>query len=110
MVDAGRGTAVCYMVAKRFIHGVGRYTQYSWRIFDVLWRLHIMDYYEGDDINNVLLNIIRTSLNNAAYDVSSSESQKGPQRKILSINRAIQLFPLATEIELSHLLNKPSIG
>jgi hypothetical protein len=29
----------------------------SWRLFDLFWRLHIMDYLEGEDINNVLLNI-----------------------------------------------------
>jgi hypothetical protein len=35
--------------------------QNTWRIFDVLWRLHIMDYYEGEDINNVLLNVFTIS-------------------------------------------------
>lgn len=30
----------------------------SWRLFDLFWRLHIMDYLEGEDINNVLLNIL----------------------------------------------------
>ncbi|GAA0852119.1 PepSY domain-containing protein [Aliiglaciecola litoralis] len=29
----------------------------SWRLFDAFWRLHIMDYIEGDDINNILLNV-----------------------------------------------------
>lgn len=33
----------------------------AWRIFDILWRLHIMDYYEGEDINNVLLNVFALS-------------------------------------------------
>ncbi|GAA5218694.1 hypothetical protein ACFSJ3_09105 [Corallincola platygyrae] len=27
----------------------------QWRIFDLLWRLHIMDYTEGEDFNNPLL-------------------------------------------------------
>jgi hypothetical protein len=31
--------------------------QNSWRLFDLFWRLHIMDYIEGEDVNNVLLNI-----------------------------------------------------
>jgi len=35
--------------------------QNTWRIFDLLWRLHIMDYYEGEDINNLLLNIFSVS-------------------------------------------------
>jgi len=35
--------------------------QNTWRIFDVLWRLHIMDYYEGEDINNLLLNVFTIS-------------------------------------------------
>ena len=35
--------------------------QNTWRIFDVLWRLHIMDYYEGEDINNWLLNVFTIS-------------------------------------------------
>jgi len=35
--------------------------QNTWRIFDLLWRLHIMDYYEGEDINNILLNIVSIS-------------------------------------------------
>jgi uncharacterized iron-regulated membrane protein len=35
--------------------------QNTWRIFDVLWRLHIMDYYEGEDIDNLLLNIFTIS-------------------------------------------------
>jgi hypothetical protein len=35
--------------------------QNTWRIFDALWRLHIMDYYEGEDINNWLLNIFSVS-------------------------------------------------
>lgn len=29
----------------------------GWRIFDVLWRLHIMDYSEGEDIDNLMLNV-----------------------------------------------------
>jgi hypothetical protein len=35
--------------------------QNTWRVFDALWRLHIMDYYEGEDINNLLLNIFSVS-------------------------------------------------
>jgi hypothetical protein len=35
--------------------------QNTWRIFDALWRLHIMDYYEGEDINTWLLNIFSVS-------------------------------------------------
>lgn len=35
--------------------------QNTWRIFDLLWRLHIMDYYEGEDINNILLNVFSIS-------------------------------------------------
>jgi uncharacterized iron-regulated membrane protein len=35
--------------------------QNTWRIFDVLWRLHIMDYYDGEDINNWLLNVFTIS-------------------------------------------------
>lgn len=35
--------------------------QNTWRIFDALWRLHIMDYDEGEDINNWLLNIFSVS-------------------------------------------------
>jgi Cu(I)/Ag(I) efflux system membrane protein CusA/SilA len=35
--------------------------QNTWRIFDLLWRLHIMDYYEGEDINNWLLNVFTIS-------------------------------------------------
>ncbi|WP_412971576.1 PepSY domain-containing protein [Glaciecola sp. MF2-115] len=35
--------------------------QNTWRAFDLFWRLHIMDYYEGEDINNLLLNIFSVS-------------------------------------------------
>ena len=35
--------------------------QNTWRAFDLLWRLHIMDYYDGEDINNLLLNIFTIS-------------------------------------------------
>jgi hypothetical protein len=35
--------------------------QNTWRAFDLLWRLHIMDYYDGEDINNLLLNIFSVS-------------------------------------------------
>ena len=30
----------------------------SWRIWDFLWSLHIMDYRERDNINNILLQIL----------------------------------------------------
>ncbi|MFT5276406.1 MAG: hypothetical protein ACI97K_002262 [Glaciecola sp.] len=33
----------------------------TWRLFDALWRLHIMDYTEGEDINNILLNVFTIS-------------------------------------------------
>lgn len=33
----------------------------TWRIFDLLWRLHIMDYYDGEDTNNILLNLFSIS-------------------------------------------------
>jgi len=33
----------------------------AWRGFDLLWRLHIMDYTEGEDINNILLNVFTIS-------------------------------------------------
>jgi hypothetical protein len=35
--------------------------QNTWRAFDLFWRLHIMDYYDGEDINNLLLNIFTIS-------------------------------------------------
>jgi hypothetical protein len=38
------------------------YTRHNaWRGFDLLWRLHIMDYTEGEDINNILLNVFNIS-------------------------------------------------
>ena len=37
---------------------IGSIRSDSWRIWDLMWSLHIMDYRERDNINNVLLRIL----------------------------------------------------
>ena len=37
---------------------IGSIRSDSWRIWDFLWSLHIMDYRERDNINNILLKIL----------------------------------------------------
>ena len=37
---------------------IGSIRSDSWRIWDFLWSLHIMDYRERENINNILLQIL----------------------------------------------------
>ena len=37
---------------------IGSIRSDSWRIWDLMWSLHIMDYRERDNINNILLQIL----------------------------------------------------
>tara|TARA_Y100000768_G_scaffold381730_1_gene360854 strand:+ start:420 stop:1028 length:609 start_codon:yes stop_codon:yes gene_type:complete len=70
-VDAGseyRGTLPAYKVKTDSKDKINVYVGYmtgdissirsdSWRVWDLMWSLHIMDYKERDNINNILLKI-----------------------------------------------------
>lgn len=57
-----------------------------WRIFDILWMLHTMDYKGRDDINNGLLRafsvlgLLTISSGFALYFISSSQLRRRPKR------------------------------
>ena len=67
--DEYRGDLPAYKVITDTKDGINVYVGYmtgdigsirsdSWRIWDFLWSLHIMDYRERDNINNILLQIL----------------------------------------------------
>ena len=64
-----RGSLPVYKVKTDTKDGINVYVGYmtgdigsirsdSWRIWDLMWSLHIMDYRERDNINNILLQIL----------------------------------------------------